>query len=107
VDPLPFRHLVDLRHSIAVAHAALNESGQVSHASRHHRVAHHDGQTAVPEANPEPRGNPDQHVATNGAKTAAAGFRRFFWGLLLIGRVGLQLGFSMFIAITSDMITIR
>jgi hypothetical protein len=34
-----------------VAHAALNESGQVSHASRHHRVAHHDGQTAVPEAN--------------------------------------------------------
>lgn len=44
---LPSR-LVNLRHSITMAHSSLNESSQMSHASRHHRVADHHWQAAVP-----------------------------------------------------------
>ncbi|CAE6962534.1 unnamed protein product [Symbiodinium natans] len=38
---------VELCHGIAMAHATLNQAGQVRHARRHDRIADHDGQAAI------------------------------------------------------------
>ena len=57
--------LVDLGHGITMAHASLNETGKVGHTGRHHRVAHHDRQAAVPGLEKSPCWNGIKNKQTN------------------------------------------